>query len=140
MLACLLSAQQAEVDERQHAIMIMQEQMEMMHELEELELAAAMAASMEEGGYSDEASYERLLQLEDVKVSAPQHVIDELATIRFDANAQNQYSSCQVCLAEFEQLQTLKVLPCKHMFHGECIEPWLGMSKVCPVCKQEICA
>lgn len=32
---------------------------------------------------------------------------------------------CPVCLKEFENGNCAKLMPCKHCFHKECIEPWL---------------
>lgn len=34
--------------------------------------------------------------------------------------------------------ENLKILLCKHTFHIECIESWLGINKTCPVCRTEI--
>lgn len=31
-----------------------------------------------------------------------------------------------------------KEMPCKHRFHGNCIEKWLGMHGSCPVCRYEM--
>ena len=34
--------------------------------------------------------------------------------------------TCVICLEEFSPGQQIKLLPCKHGFHGECIDPWLS--------------
>jgi len=47
--------------------------------------------------------------------------------------------NCVICLGDFEDGETLTVLPCGHGYHQECIEPWLiSKSALCPVCKQSI--
>lgn len=33
---------------------------------------------------------------------------------------------CPVCLLEFEEQETVRQMPCKHLFHCGCILPWLG--------------
>ena len=33
---------------------------------------------------------------------------------------------CPVCLLEFEERETVREMPCKHLFHAGCILPWLG--------------
>ncbi|CAF2173426.1 unnamed protein product [Brassica napus] len=42
---------------------------------------------------------------------------------------------CTVCLEDFEPKETVMVTPCKHMFHEECIVPWLKSKGQCPLCR-----
>lgn len=42
---------------------------------------------------------------------------------------------CAVCLCEYEEGEELKILPCLHRFHAECVDTWLRNSATCPVCK-----
>ncbi|VVB06196.1 unnamed protein product [Arabis nemorensis] len=42
---------------------------------------------------------------------------------------------CTVCLEDFEPKETVMLTPCKHMFHEECIVPWLKTKGQCPVCR-----
>ncbi|KFK35098.1 hypothetical protein AALP_AA5G235100 [Arabis alpina] len=42
---------------------------------------------------------------------------------------------CTVCLEDFEPKETVMLTPCKHMFHEECILPWLKTKGQCPVCR-----
>ena len=46
--------------------------------------------------------------------------------------------SCVVCQLEFEAEDTVIVLPCKHVYHPECIVEWLKQKKKCPHCGQEM--
>uniref|UniRef100_A0A7N1A176 RING-type domain-containing protein n=1 Tax=Kalanchoe fedtschenkoi TaxID=63787 RepID=A0A7N1A176_KALFE len=43
---------------------------------------------------------------------------------------------CAVCLGEYERGERLRLLPCRHVFHCACIDPWLRESGVCPVCRR----
>ncbi|OAY85298.1 E3 ubiquitin-protein ligase ATL31 [Ananas comosus] len=43
---------------------------------------------------------------------------------------------CAVCLSEFEDDETLRLLPtCSHAFHPDCIDAWLASHVTCPVCR-----
>ncbi|KAL6188551.1 hypothetical protein ACLB2K_039943 [Fragaria x ananassa] len=43
---------------------------------------------------------------------------------------------CAVCLSEFEENETGRVLPkCKHSFHIECIDMWFHSHSTCPLCR-----
>lgn len=47
--------------------------------------------------------------------------------------------NCVICLCEFDLEDHVTVLPCKHIYHKDCIEPWLiNKSSLCPICKQSI--
>lgn len=46
---------------------------------------------------------------------------------------------CAVCLSEFEDDETLRLLPkCNHVFHPECIDEWLASHVTCPVCRAKL--
>ncbi|GJQ12087.1 hypothetical protein GpartN1_g3878.t1 [Galdieria partita] len=50
----------------------------------------------------------------------------------------NSADSCPICLEEFVQEDLIRILPCKHEFHGDCIFSWLVERGKCPVCKYSI--
>ncbi|XP_017977928.1 PREDICTED: E3 ubiquitin-protein ligase ATL31 [Theobroma cacao] len=46
---------------------------------------------------------------------------------------------CAVCLNEFEDDETLRLIPkCDHVFHPECIDAWLASHNTCPVCRANL--
>lgn len=46
---------------------------------------------------------------------------------------------CAVCLSEFEDDDTLRLLPkCSHVFHADCIDAWLVSHSTCPVCRASL--
>ncbi|CAN0896562.1 E3 ubiquitin-protein ligase MPSR1 [Linum grandiflorum] len=42
---------------------------------------------------------------------------------------------CVICLVEWSEGEFVKEMPCKHRFHGGCVEKWLGVHGSCPVCR-----
>ncbi|XP_047064626.1 E3 ubiquitin-protein ligase ATL6-like [Lolium rigidum] len=46
---------------------------------------------------------------------------------------------CAVCLTAFEEADDLRLLPhCSHVFHPECIDPWLETRVTCPLCRANL--
>ncbi|KAK8940933.1 E3 ubiquitin-protein ligase ATL6 [Platanthera zijinensis] len=43
---------------------------------------------------------------------------------------------CAVCINEFEDQDSIRLLPkCSHVFHEDCIDAWLASHVTCPVCR-----
>ncbi|KAK9401834.1 putative E3 ubiquitin-protein ligase [Crotalus adamanteus] len=49
-------------------------------------------------------------------------------------NAEN----CAICIENYKAKDTVRLLPCKHIFHKLCIDPWLLEQRTCPMCKLDI--
>ncbi|XP_059648831.1 E3 ubiquitin-protein ligase MPSR1-like [Cornus florida] len=45
---------------------------------------------------------------------------------------------CVICLEEWKIGGLAKEMPCKHRFHGDCIEKWLGIHGSCPLCRYKM--
>ena len=45
---------------------------------------------------------------------------------------------CPICLLEYEQGDELRLLPCNHEFHKECIDSWLENNTSCPACRHSL--
>lgn len=46
--------------------------------------------------------------------------------------------ACCICLAKYENNDELRELPCSHLFHRECVDKWLKINALCPLCKNEV--
>lgn len=50
----------------------------------------------------------------------------------------NKINECVICLNDFLETHTIRKLDCGHVFHSNCIEEWLNINIICPVCKQNV--
>lgn len=49
-----------------------------------------------------------------------------------------QSPTCTICLGDYEDKEILRLLPCGHCFHAECVDAWLQINRVCPICKVDV--
>ncbi|ONM23134.1 Protein binding protein [Zea mays] len=47
-----------------------------------------------------------------------------------DGNTEHTVDRCVICRVELEEGESLIALPCKHLYHPECINQWLQINKV----------
>ncbi|XP_048849977.1 RING finger protein 215 [Brienomyrus brachyistius] len=57
---------------------------------------------------------------------------------RRDGGRGTETEDCAVCLEQFHNNQCLRVLPCLHEFHRDCVDTWLLLQHTCPLCKRSI--
>lgn len=68
-------------------------------------------------------------------VAIPLESMHCLTTIK---SSQNCEMTCAICIDEIAEGNMVTELPCKHIFHRSCIEPWLeSRSLECPLCKAQ---
>ncbi|KAJ2349635.1 hypothetical protein GGF43_004385 [Coemansia sp. RSA 2618] len=45
---------------------------------------------------------------------------------------------CGICMEEYKPEEDVMTLPCKHIYHLECVDHWLKMNGTCPICRTRI--
>lgn len=91
----------------------------------------------------DNMTYEQILSLEDQLGSIKKGLSPkEIATLPyFFYNFSLKYQGkeeCIICQDKFQNKEKIRILPCEHCFHVQCIDQWLIENKTCPCCKKEI--
>ncbi|RWR95850.1 E3 ubiquitin-protein ligase AIP2 [Cinnamomum micranthum f. kanehirae] len=47
-------------------------------------------------------------------------------------------TECAVCREKMVINDKMQELPCKHLFHPDCLKPWLDEHNSCPICRHEL--
>lgn len=64
--------------------------------------------------------------------------IDAMPTIKITRAHLHSDSHCPVCKERFELGSEARQMPCNHIYHSDCIVPWLVQHNSCPVCRVEL--
>lgn len=51
---------------------------------------------------------------------------------------EGEKGECSICLDDWEIGEIVKEMPCKHRFHGDCVEKWLKIHGSCPICRYKM--
>ena len=65
----------------------------------------------------------------------PTYTFADIFTERPDAVVGTQ---CAICRHDFQPNDLLKLLPCTHAEHGECLDNWLLVNRRCHICSKEV--
>ena len=116
-----------------------------------LRLAVDEDVVEEEGGDDvnpDDMTYDQLLDLGERLGNVAQErwrvegreAVSALRVIKYVSGSctDTKDTKCLVCQYDFEDGESLKILPCSHAFHVECIDGWLESHKTCVTCKRSI--
>ncbi|KAE8706230.1 RNF181 protein [Hibiscus syriacus] len=70
---------------------------------------------------------------------ASKSAMDALPSVKITKNHLNsEFNQCAVCMDEFEEGTQAMQMPCKHLYHRDCLFPWLESHNSCPVCRHEL--
>ncbi|XP_059278362.1 E3 ubiquitin ligase BIG BROTHER-related [Lycium ferocissimum] len=92
----------------------------------------------------DELSYEELIALGEVVGTESRGLsadtVASLPSVNYKTQTASEGTtdSCVICRSDYEDGQKLTVLSCKHTYHSECLNKWLQINKVCPICSTEV--
>ncbi|XP_062338431.1 E3 ubiquitin-protein ligase RNF126 isoform X2 [Osmerus eperlanus] len=64
--------------------------------------------------------------------------IKSLPTINITESHVGSGLECSVCKEDYSLGENVRQLPCNHLFHNDCIVPWLEQHDTCPVCRKSL--
>ncbi|XP_016178620.1 E3 ubiquitin-protein ligase RING1-like [Arachis ipaensis] len=70
-------------------------------------------------------------------VPASKNAIESLEKVKLENN-NHLAERCSICLTEFDygdDAEQVSSMPCKHVYHQECLIQWLKTSHLCPLCR-----
>ncbi|CAL5353032.1 unnamed protein product [Camellia sinensis] len=69
---------------------------------------------------------------------ASKAAVESMPTIEIVDGHISSESHCAVCKEAFDLGSEAREMPCKHIYHSDCILPWLSLRNSCPVCRHEL--
>ncbi|KAG6587856.1 E3 ubiquitin-protein ligase, partial [Cucurbita argyrosperma subsp. sororia] len=81
------------------------------------------------------------LALSMVSLPAPESVVDSFPLKNHEkkTNGGDEIEQCYICLADYEDGDKIRVLPCHHEYHMSCVDKWLKeIHGVCPLCRGDV--
>lgn len=61
-----------------------------------------------------------------------------LQTVTVSSEMERKGELCAICQEKYRANEQGSRLPCGHLFHRECLEPWLLTHSTCPVCRLDL--
>jgi len=79
-------------------------------------------------------------RMEDVKLVVGEEALEKIPISKYadlEDKIKNMNVSCTVCQDDFNTEDKVRVLPCEHLYHPDCIDDWLKEhSYKCPCCRK----
>jgi len=77
-----------------------------------------------------------------VKTTVNEDALDELTLMEYgqlEDELQKKIDKCAICLSEFENADTVRIMKCEHFYHQVCIDTYLkNYNNKCPMCRDSM--
>lgn len=88
----------------------------------------------------DNMSYEEWMRLQEMLGNVSRGVskerVEECCAAQKFSHQLSVGIACPICLTDYVVNEPVRTLPCRHSYHTDCIDTWLGSRNNCPLCRQ----
>ncbi|XP_074600067.1 RING finger protein 11-like [Brevipalpus obovatus] len=81
-------------------------------------------------------SASQLTEEEQIKIAQRIGLIQHLPNGLYDGTKKDR--ECAICMCDFVINDSIRFLPCLHIYHTKCIDDWLMRSFTCPSCMEPV--
>ncbi|KAI0988358.1 hypothetical protein GJ496_000421 [Pomphorhynchus laevis] len=85
--------------------------------------------------YSNTESNHLRCRINEAKILS---LLEFLPCYEYQAKGKEEDEECVICMSEFTNGDHIRMLPCMHSFHRECVDNWLKKSFFCPSCMEPV--
>ncbi|XP_065835097.1 RING finger protein 11-like [Oscarella lobularis] len=65
-------------------------------------------------------------------------MLQHLPTGKYDVTKESKRKECPICMMDFAYGDPIRLLPCMHIYHRDCVDDWLLRSFTCPMCMEPV--
>jgi hypothetical protein len=83
----------------------------------------------------------QFIRLPNGKETLTELTLDKVSNLEkfsnLDKETKTKFDTCSICFDDFKEENIVRQIKCNHLFHKDCIDPWLlKESYQCPVCRE----
>lgn len=122
------------------AVNIIQQFLNLLVNQSEINLADMTLSDVVMGHGSFEEILQQLMEQSEngQKKPASTSAVEQLKVDTINQKEVEEKTECCICREEFVLDTKVKLMPCDHKFHIDCLDPWLKLKNSCPVCRHEL--
>lgn len=68
-----------------------------------------------------------------METGLPEQYVAEFPLVFY--NPRSRCTHCNICLEDYMDGEVLRKLPCRHIYHRDCVDTWFKRRSICPTCR-----
>lgn len=79
-----------------------------------------------------------LTEEEQITIARKIEFLEQMPSYTLGMDDSDKILECIICMEEIDIGETIRYLPCAHLFHKNCVDTWLMRNLSCPTCLEEL--